>query len=252
MSIIDEDTAWEILQRYVRDCLRVDSCSLLGIYAIGSLPGGYYRPGESDIDAVLTVKNGSEHIWGSSDRLSEALHELNHKYSGKYQIPKDFGPFPIQKGELFRPYDPEKEMTLEIARLKLQGRCIYGGFALETVPMPTGDDFLRDVQHFEEWWRDEFSKRTPLEKMSPGACVNTILMHLSRFLRIKRGIIEFDKCKLMPKYLENDPPFVDHELLHLVEEVIEFGQTSEAENEPLRQYAGRLRLQMNAYLGISI
>lgn len=252
MSIIDENTAWEILQRYARDCLQIDSCNLLAIYAIGSLAGGYYRPGQSDIDAVLIVQNGSEGIWGTGDKPSKPLEELNHRYLEIYQIPKDFGPFPVQEDELFPPYDPEKELTSEIARLKLQGKPVYGDFPLETIPMPTPDDFLRDVQHFEEWWRDKFSKSMPPEKMSPHACVNTILMHLSRFLLIKRGIIEFNKYELIGGYLENDPPFVNSEILHLVEKILSFGQTSKAENEHLRQYTGILRVQMNAHLGISI
>ncbi|GAH08711.1 unnamed protein product, partial [marine sediment metagenome] len=53
MAVIDEKTAWKILKRYAEDCIQIDSSSLLAIYAIGSLPGGYYRPGQSDIDAIL-------------------------------------------------------------------------------------------------------------------------------------------------------------------------------------------------------
>ena len=56
MAIIDETTAWEILRRYVQDCLQIDATSLLAVYAIGSLPAGYYRPGQSDIDFTLRVE----------------------------------------------------------------------------------------------------------------------------------------------------------------------------------------------------
>jgi predicted nucleotidyltransferase len=253
MAMIDESTAWEILHRYVQDCLQIDSGTLLAVYAIGSLPAGYYRPGQSDIDAILIVENGSEHIWGNSEELSKPLEELNRKYLEMYKIPKDFGPFPLQERELFPPYNPERVLlTLEIARLKLQGKCIHGSFDLDVVPMPTAEDFLRDAQHFEEWWRDKFSKSTYFENMSPTACVNTILMHLSRFLQVKRGIIEFDKRKIVQVYLENDPPFVDGEVFRLVEAFLELCGLSEAESQRLRQYARTLRVKMNAYLGISV
>jgi predicted nucleotidyltransferase len=253
MPAIDEVMAWEILDRYAGDCLRIDSNSLLAIYAIGSLAGGYYRPGQSDIDAVLIVKNGSEHIWGNSETPSTHLEGLNRKYLETYKIPKDFGPFPLLEGELFPPYNPDRHcLPLEIARLKLQGKCIYGNFDLGPVPMPTTEDFLRDAQHFEEWWQDEFSKNTPLKSMSPAACVNTIFMHLSRFLRIKKGVIEFDKQKLIEKYLENAPPFTDDEAFRLVKASLDSRSLSAAENERLRQYTGKLRGQMNTYLGIRV
>jgi hypothetical protein len=143
-------------------------------------------------------------------------------------------------------------LTLEIARLKLQGKCVYGSFDLESVPMPTPQDFLRDAQRFEEWWRDEFSKEHPLETMSPAACVNTILMHLGRFLRIKRDVIEFNKRRLIRKYLENNPPFVNDNMFRLVEDFLNFHSLSEAENEQLKQYTRWLRTQMNNHLGISV
>jgi len=43
-------------------------------------------------------------------------------------------------------------------------------------------------------------------------------MHLRRFLYIKRDLIVFDKRQLVPTYLKNDPPFVDHDMLRLVEQ----------------------------------
>ena len=53
MSTIDEPVAWRILQQYAGDCPEIASGTLLALYATGSLPGGYYRPGQSDIDATI-------------------------------------------------------------------------------------------------------------------------------------------------------------------------------------------------------
>ena len=95
MPVIVVPTAWQIPRRYLAECQEIDSTSLLAVYAIGSLGGGYYRPGQSDIDAVLLVKDGSEHIWGTPIAPSEALADINRRYLETYHIPKDFGPFPI-------------------------------------------------------------------------------------------------------------------------------------------------------------
>ena len=250
VAVIDEHAAWDILRAYARDCLAISSASLLAIYAIGSLPAGYYRPGQSDIDALLIVRDGSDGIWGSNMHPSKPLEDLNRRYQDAYGIPKDFGPFPVQESELYPPYDVEQELVPEIARLKLQGKPIYGAYDLDAVSLPTPDDVLRDAQHFEEWWRDEFSKSVLLENLSLMACVNSILMHLRRFLWIKRGVIEFDKRRLVRSYLENDPPFADEDMLYCVEQSLESEAISDSQTELLRAYTGHLRSQMNAYLGI--
>ena len=72
--MIDERSAWQILDRYVQDCLDIDRESLRAVYATGSLGGGYYRPGQSDIDAVLIVADGSQDTWGDLEQGSERLY----------------------------------------------------------------------------------------------------------------------------------------------------------------------------------
>jgi len=118
--------------------------------------------------------------------------------------------------------------------------------------MPTSEDFLKDAQHFEEWWRDEFEKTTSWEDMSATACINTILIHLGRFLRIKKRIIEFNKHKLVGMYLESKPPFVNSEILQLVERFLISEKISKEDNERIIQYTKMLRKQMNTYLGITV
>jgi hypothetical protein len=248
-SVISEAMAWKILHEYVQDCLRIDSDTLIAVYAIGSLGGGYYRPGQSDIDAVLIVADGSEGIWGDSEMPSERLKALSERYQATYDIPKEFGSFPLQPHELYPPY--AEGVTLEVARLKLQGKCVYGSFALDDVPLPTPDDFVRDFGAFERWWRDEFTKGKPIESLSSAACVNTTLMHLRRFLIAKRGIIEFNKRRIVPLYLENDPSFVDELLFELVTRYLEMGSASQDKLELLREHTRVLRDRMNALLGIT-
>jgi hypothetical protein len=250
MALIDADTAWEILFRYVEDCLEVDSPSLLAVFAIGSLPAGYYRPGQSDIDAVLLVQDGAEKLWGCCSEPSSELKILNQTYRERYRIPKDFGPFPISASELFPPYDPHKELVCEIARLKIQGRRVYGCFDLDVIPMPTGSDALADAQHFEEWWRDEFSPSATIEDLSAAASTNIVLLHLARFLWIKRDVIEFDKHKILSRYLGSEPPFIHPEAFSFVARSLAGMVLSQRDEDRLRASALRLRSEMNGLLGI--
>jgi hypothetical protein len=247
-STIDEPTAWDILHCYVEDCLKIDSSSLLAVFAVGSLGGGYYRPGQSDIDAVLIVADGSEDVWGNSDTASPTLTALNRRYKEAYSIPKDFGAFPLQAKDLHPPY-PEIDLFVEeIARLKLQGKCVYGAFDLSSVPMPTVEDYLHTASLFETWSQKEFHP----EHMSSTACVNTICIHLSRFLRIKRGVIEFNKLALVQVYLAHDPPFVDNTILDIVNASLASHQLSEQDSLLLHDYALRLRVQMNTFLELPV
>jgi hypothetical protein len=247
---IDEANAWRILESYCAACAAVDSDSLMAIYAIGSLPAGYYRPGQSDIDAVLIVRDGSEGIWGNINASSERLAGLNAEYQRHYGIPKSFGPFPLEPHELHPPYDADKTLTLEIARLKVQGEIVYGDFSLEDVPMPTREDYLADFRRFEDYWDNDFSKKTPVERMTAVQCVNTILIHLHRYLIVEKGIIEFDKRRIVPSCTVRGTPFLYQPALDLVRRHLETGKVSEEETTNLRQYVSDLRHNMNALLGI--
>ena len=134
--------------------------------------------------------------------------------------------------------------------MKLQGKCVYGGIDLDAVPMPSESDYLQHIQHFEEWTRDRFMASASFDTLSARGCVNTLMMHLHRFLWIKRGIVEFDKRKLATLYLAHDPPFVDRRLLDLGERSLD-GETLAEEIVPeLRQRTEHLRIRMNDCLGI--
>jgi len=252
MEIMSETTAWEIIKKYSNECALLDPENLVAVYVIGSLSDGYYRPGESDIDAVLLVSDDSESIWGNSDKASSQLSDLNKKYKETYSIPKDFGPFPLQIKELYPPYEPNSELTLEIARLKLQGKAVYGDYPVGQIPMPTREDFLLDFKHFEEWMDSEFSQGHPIEEFSVRACVNTILMHMNRYLIIEKDIIQFNKLKIIPLYTSCNAPFQDKDGIRVVERCLfQSDIVTEEETKNIREFVSYLRSNMNTLLGIS-
>ncbi|MBN2240850.1 MAG: hypothetical protein JW712_13845 [Dehalococcoidales bacterium] len=250
MAVIDEKTAWDILNAYAQDCADIGGDSLIAVYAIGSLPGGYYRPGISDIDAVLIVSDGSEETWGNCDTSSEQLDSLNTGYKSHYEIPKDFGPFPVTVSELYPPYDPEKELTMEIARLKVQGKCMYGDYPLDTIPMPEKVDFLNDFRNFENFWDNDFSKNTDVDQLTAEVYVNTALIHLNRYLITDKGIIQFNKDRTTELHEEYNSPFADKQVFALVRKHWNGGCISGEEYERLRDYTLELRVRMNKFLGI--
>ena len=57
--IIHKDQAWAIARTFAEDAANLLRQGLLAVYVIGSLAGGNYRPGRSDIDTLLIVSSGS-------------------------------------------------------------------------------------------------------------------------------------------------------------------------------------------------
>lgn len=87
-----------------------------------------------------------------------------------------------------------------------------------------------------------------IEALSETACVNTILMHLGRYLQTEWGVLEFDKRRVIERYLESDPPFVDQEAFRLIQASLAAQPRSERQVERLRQAVTCLRAQINARL----
>ena len=55
-TVITEAKAMEIVNEFL-DEIRHEDNGVLALYLIGSLGGGYYRPGQSDIDTVIVVRS---------------------------------------------------------------------------------------------------------------------------------------------------------------------------------------------------
>lgn len=249
MTVIGEKYAWAILARYAAECAALGPDTLIAVVAIGSLPGGYYRSGQSDIDAVLIVEDGSRAIWGSHDEPSTPLSSLNEEYLSKYAIPKDFGPFPLEASDLFPPYR-DVELIEEIVRLKVQGRPVYGSFDLQQLPMPGRSDVLRSAVHFEKWFEEEFLPTQEPEDLSATACANTILIHLKRYLHLEHGIVEFSKPRIIGTYLRSDPPIACARVFALIEKMLEGCTPSQHQLILLRRGMVQIRDVINDHLGI--
>ena len=68
-SIITEAKAIEIVNEFL-DVIRREDSGILALYLIGSLGGGYYRPGQSDIDTVIIVSGDAVITQGRVDEIA--------------------------------------------------------------------------------------------------------------------------------------------------------------------------------------
>ena len=86
--------------------------------------------------------------------------------------------------------------------------------------------------------------------MTSTQCVNTILMHLHRYLIIEKGLFEFDKRQIVPSCIAHDAPFLNKPALDIVQEYLLSEHINRYETRILRQYVSDLRYNMNKLLKI--
>ena len=175
----------------------------LAVYAIGSIGGGYYRPGQSDIDTVVIMDCTRKQ---AGERIS-AVEAVADRYWKEYNVPKGFGAIVMGVEQLTPPYIAEEELVMEIIRLKSQHLLIYGDFNIDRIPMPDTQAIIDAENAFEDWRASE--GKVPPEKMTRQMTVNSILILLKRWLLLRKGIVEFNKFNVVGTYIENDPPFVN-------------------------------------------
>lgn len=230
---ISETKALEIVHEFLFE-LRSISKDILSLYVIGSLGGGYYRQGQSDIDTVIIVRDNAA-------ITQQEVDEIAGKYQEKYNVPKGFGSIMIRESELSPPYTKsetdEFEFTVEIARLKVQGKPIYGSIQLEDIAMPTKADFIKDALIMENWLNKEFGYPM-FDKLQMAGCVNSILGILRRYLMIEKNIFEFNKFKTIDAYLQNDPPIVNQQAFELIRRSLHAEAVENEENLRLLRACG--------------
>ena len=186
---------------------------LLAVFAIGSLGSDYYRPGQSDIDTIIITSLKREEL----KIYRKDIRKLADTYQEKYNVPKGFGAILLAEEQLYPPYISEEELILEIYRIKLQSKLIYGNYDITKIPNPTKKDIIEDAKAFEKWRLEEHKNNPDFKINNNIMLVNSTLMMLKRYLMIKCDIIEFNKFKVIDLYIKNNPPYADEELFEFIE-----------------------------------
>lgn len=186
---------------------------LLAVFAIGSLGSDYYRPGQSDIDTIIITSLKREEL----KLYRKDIRELADSYQEKYNVPKGFGAILLAEEQLYPPYIAEEELILEIYRIKLQSKLIYGNYDITNIPNPSKDAIIEDAKTFEKWRQEEHKNNPDFKINNNIMLVNSTLMMLKRYLMIKCNIIEFNKFKVIDLYMKNNHPYIDEELFEFID-----------------------------------
>ena len=125
----------------------------------------------------------------------------------------------IRLSELSPPYLKSEaedfEFTVEIARLKTQGKAVFGEIDLGEIPMPLNEDFIADALIMEKWFAKEFGYPM-FDKLQITGCINTLLGYLRRYLMIEKCVFEFNKFLTIETYLRHEPPIVNEPVFDFI------------------------------------
>ena len=214
--LIQREEAVRIAEEFADEICELYQNRILAVYAIGSLGSDYYRPGQSDIDIALITDFTSDEEPNAVKRIDE----IADVYWKRYQVPKGFGSIVFTTEQLYPPYDVEKELVLEILRLKLQSKLLWGDYDIEAIPFPTKQDIINDARHFQEWVDESKVKDPNFGITSVQMLVNSTLIALKRYLMIEHNIIEFNKFKVIGLYMNNNPPISNAEVFSFIADVL--------------------------------
>ena len=249
MPALDESSAWRILHAFTRDCLRHEPGSLRAVFAVGALPGGYYQPGNSELSIVLIAADSARPLWGRCFAPGPALEVLNDRYRHAYHLTGEAGGTVLLESELTPPYLNGLAVPV-IARLKCEGRLLWGNADLLAVPMPTVKDLHHAAHLYERWWAAAYPSEADVFQIDLPACVAAIREHIFRYLWIHCEQIEFQPARQLARYQASNPPSLDPAALRLTERYLAGQELSAFEADLLRAWLIDLREQMNAYLNI--
>ena len=211
--MITYEQAINIAFEFAKELKDILKDKLLAVFAIGSLGSDYYRPGQSDIDTIIITNLKREEL----KLYKKDIRKLADSYQEKYNVPKGFGAILLAEEQLYPPYIAEEELVLEIYRIKLQSKLIYGNYDITKILNPSKDAIIEDARAFEKWRQEEHKNNPDFKINNNIMLVNSTLMMLKRYLMIKCDIMEFNKFKVVSLYMKNNPPYVDEELFEFIE-----------------------------------
>ena len=246
---ISYDEAISIATKFAEELNSKYKEKILAVFAIGSLGSDYYRPGQSDIDTVvITACNRNE-----VTEIDKEVEAIADRYWKEYDVPKGFGAIVFAEEQLYPPYIAKEELILEILRLILQSKLIYGYYDIKKILVPDKQAMIDNENAFEDWFVEnpdedekEAEAQTTFSELDKQVFINSTLWHIRRYLMIKCDIIEFNKFKMIDLYLKNNPPIINEEAFDLINKALHDGYDiiNDEQMQRLGKWKDNFRVQM--------
>jgi hypothetical protein len=197
-SPLSEPAVWSLLERIAEHIQKADLPGFKAFFVIGSLAGGYYLPGQSDVD-LLALFAGSRPVEEEYKRQTELLESLVSAVPGNVAI--DI--LPRYESDLV--IDPNTGLYLHpdlVARLLTQSRLLAGTYDLSNLKMPGSRDFQAEFPSQLNWWR---SNHGALETCVAPLQAKYLLLVLRSWVAVFRNQVIYNKRNLIAAYQQAQP-----------------------------------------------
>jgi predicted nucleotidyltransferase len=217
---------WSLLERIAECILNANLPGFKVLFVIGSLAGGYYKPGQSDVDLVALFA-GSPPAEDETKRLAELLEAL----VGERPANLDIDILPRYESDLA--IDPDSGLYFNpdlVARLLIQSKKLAGSYDLSQLKMPGPRDFQAEFPSQLSWWR---ANHGPLETCAQPLQAKYLLLVLRSWMAVLCKQLIYNKTELIAAYWQANPsqpltPALEHFLAkYLMAEPIKTGYEKE-------------------------
>ena len=204
MTNAEHSAAWQELQAFARALQALNAPQIRAAFVIGSFPGGYFRPGQSDLDVVVILSGSppqDEPTCQQHQALSQAIREIAGSAS-----PYEIEPMFIYESELKR--DPHSGFLPRAdfaSRLLRQSQLLLGEFDLQQVDQPLPKDFIPVLQRYLAYFQQKFSpdalSQAPLAELVKHALtlMRYALMICRQHMQYNKIVVLQDFQRLLPE-----------------------------------------------------
>ncbi len=200
------EAAWKELETFSSSADGLRLSEVRAIFAIGSLPGGYFRPGQSDLDVLVLFQGapGTEADFNKFQLAEKERLEALAAQAGPYEIELLF----LHETRLQRdPLTGRFPYADFVQRLLSQSKLLWGAFETGSLEAPGKEDFACAFRRYLEYLRKKhvgefqvFWSQGKLEEL-----LNHTLALMRAYLQVQRGVSEYDKTRLAQRYRESQP-----------------------------------------------
>ncbi|NLW73007.1 MAG: hypothetical protein GXY37_09005 [Chloroflexi bacterium] len=194
--------AWATLEELSQRLVAGPFKGLRSVFAIGSLPGGYFRPQQSDLDVVA--------LFNDPAPTGEALTALRASLAELTCAIKQSTDFEIEcllrfVSELGR--DLASGLLINpdlVARLKLQSHQLFGSYPVNILPMPSVEEWRQEASRFLSYWEAK-THQDPTAFSSLPKQISKTLTLMRLYLAMHRNLLEYNKLKLPQRFEDSIP-----------------------------------------------
>ncbi len=195
---VSEPAVWSFLEKVSERVQKADLPGFKALFVIGSLPGAYFKPGQSDVDLLALLAGSRPDV---SDYRKQA--ELLESLLG--EIPEGLEVDILPRYESDLATSPQTGLYLRpdlVARLLVQSRLLTGSYDLSQLRMPGPADFQADFPSQLRWWQ---ANHGAVEACAAPLQAKYLLLVLRTWLAVLRNQLIYNKTELIAAYRKTSP-----------------------------------------------